>query len=223
MDSKTTLFPGWYVKFQTAVLEQLPRPGEIDQKMAKWWFNNQKVLKRNLDSLLPLLKPLGIVSIPARSTPFIAREKFVVDTSDSAPVKISYIDDDFCPWFFEKTEESLFEPEQTLRYHKFRRASLDAPIIAELGGEEKAQTTLSELYAMLERQKNSKDGPLLTNGRVNIFYIKDASGVFRAVGVCLGRDGWYVLAYSIENTDEWGDGRVFSRSPEHSVPAQSAN
>src|SRR3989344_6743306 len=51
--SRTTLeVPGWYIEFQTALLRQAPRPGEIDQVTAEGWFNNQKALKRNLASCL---------------------------------------------------------------------------------------------------------------------------------------------------------------------------
>ncbi len=48
----TAEFPGWYVEFQTAVLRQLPRPGEIDQTTAKDWGDNQAGLKKNLADFL---------------------------------------------------------------------------------------------------------------------------------------------------------------------------
>ena len=52
--SSTALVPGWYVEFQTALLRQAPRPGEIDQVTAEGWNNNQKSLKKKLaDCLVP--------------------------------------------------------------------------------------------------------------------------------------------------------------------------
>ena len=76
--------------------------------------------------------------------------------------------------------------------------SVDGPILAELGGEAKAETTLTEVYSLMEAQKNGENGPLLTNGYANIFYVRDVNGALRAVvrsGLrrlgrgCLCRDG----------------------------------
>lgn len=166
-----------------------------------------------------ILKFVSTVVVLARNTPFLAREKFVLDKSDTAPIKISWIGDNFRTWFLGKTEElpRLSDgqvPEQTLRYQKLRQDSPDASIIAELGGEEKAETTLSELYALMERQKNREDGPLLTDGKWNVFYIKDVNGVLRAVLVYWCDGGWYVRADSIGSPYGWSAGfQVFSRQP----------
>ena len=158
-----------------------------------------------------LLELVSTVVIPARSTPFVARNKFVLGTNATAPVKISHFSKNFTDWFLGKTEEPL--PEQTLRYHKLRQASVDAPIIAELGDEEKAETTLSELFSLMEGQKNGEDGPLLSNGWWNIFYIKDCNCVLRTVDVRWYDGVWYVSAFSTEYPFTWYDGRqVFSRN-----------
>jgi len=44
--------PGWYIAFQTAVLSQLPRPGEIDISIAMNWKNNQEILKERIAEAL---------------------------------------------------------------------------------------------------------------------------------------------------------------------------
>jgi len=46
----------------------------------------------------------------------------------------------------------------------------------------------------------------------NIFYIRDKSGVLRAVRVDWYNGGWDVNAFSVENPDDWDDIRVFSRN-----------
>ena len=159
-----------------------------------------------------LLELVSTVLVPATTKKFITKERFVLNTKRNASVKISYLGDDFRAWFLGKTEEPL--PEQTLRYAKLGQISLDASIIAELGGEEKAETTLSELLSLMEGQKNGEDGPLLSNGLWNIFYIKDVTGVLRAVSVIWLGDGWYVNASSIEDPDRWSAGNdVFSHLP----------
>jgi len=234
--------PGWYIEFQAALLRQAPRPGEIDQMTAEGWTSNQKGLKKNLaNCLLPqtpvvpvepiklelLLDLVGTVTTPATTSKFVAKEKFVRDTGRKATVKISYLGDNFTAWFLSgdgKTEDPISE--QTLRYHKLRKASVDGPIITGLGGEAKAETTLSEMFSLMEKQKNGESGTLLNNGWANIFYIRDSAGVLRAVNVYWRGDGWSVNAYSALDPYRWFVGsQVFSRnsvleSSEPSAPAQ---
>lgn len=236
--------PGWYIEFQAALLRQAPRPGEIDQTTAEGWTSNQKGLKKNLaNCLLPqtpvvpvepaklelLLDLVGTVTTSATTSKFVAKEKFVRDTGRKAKVKISYLGDNFTAWFLSgdgKTEDPISE--QTLCHHKLRKASVDGPIITELGGEAKAETTLSEMFSLMEKQKNGESGTLLNNGWANIFYIRDNAGVLRAVDVRWHGGGWVVNACSVGNPLRWGDGaRVFSRnsvlgSSETSAPAPSS-
>ena len=155
---------------------------------------------------LPLLDSVGTVAIAATVEPFIAREKFVVDTNCKAKVKIAWLSDNFKDWFFGKTEAPASEM-LLLRYSRLVRWGLDASIMAELG--EAKETTLANIYALIERQKNGKSGALLTNGYANIFYVRDTNDAFWAVYVRWGsfRGGWDVYARSVEYPDGWGDGR----------------
>lgn len=163
-----------------------------------------------------LLKLIGTVVVPATTGIFVAKKKFVRDTSRKAKVRISYPGDNFKTWFLNddgKTEDSIIE--QTLRYHKVWKSSADGPIIAELGGEESAETTLPLMFALMEKQGKGEDGVLLTNDYANIFYIKDNAGVLRTVRVNWVPGGWDVDAssLSVERSCEWHTGlRVFSRN-----------
>lgn len=161
-----------------------------------------------------LLSFIGTVSIPATTAKFVAKNKFKIDTSDQAPVKINYVGDNFNEWFLKddgKIEDQIAE--QTLRYGKLRKSSVDGPIIAELGGEEKAETTLAELHSLMSQQPNGEDGVLLINGYANIFYVRDINGVLRAVDVRWHDDGWDVGASSVEFPNEWNDGyQIFARN-----------
>jgi len=126
-------------------------------------------------------------------------------------VKISFVSDYFKDCFYGKTEEAFGG--STLNYGKLSRSSVDGPIIAALGGEAKAETAITEVYALMEAQKNGENGPLLTNGYANIFYVRDAKGVLRTVDVVWGDVGWYVYARDVTNPDTWYDDRqVFSRN-----------
>lgn len=69
--------PGWYITFQTAVLMQLPRPGQIDQNTAEVWSGNQGALKGVLtDALLPAKK----VGLSASNEAFVLLNDFGVVT-----------------------------------------------------------------------------------------------------------------------------------------------
>jgi hypothetical protein len=213
-------FPAWYLEFQTAVLKQLPRPGDIDQTTALGWERNQNALKKNLAEVLlpPVLLPsiLDLVStvvIPATTSKFIAKDKFVVNITRNAPVEISVVFENFTNWFLSgdgKIENPI--KEQTLCYHKLRKSSVNNLIIAELGGETKAETTLSEMFYLMEKQKNGGRGILLTNGYANVFIIRDQNGVLRIVDV-VWRLGWIIDATSVDVPRGYGLGyQVFSRN-----------
>lgn len=158
-----------------------------------------------------LLKLVGTIIMPATASKFVAREKFVLDTGRKAKVKISFLGDNFLAWFGNKVEYPTLG--ETLRYHKLRKSSVDRSIIAELGGEVKAETTLSYVFSFIEKQKNGESGVLLNNGYANIFYVKDINGVLRMVRVRWDVDGWDVHALEVGYPVTWrGGSQVFSRN-----------
>lgn len=192
------------------------------------WTNSNVTRVAQPKPTLSILEFVSTVVVPATTGNLVAKEKFVRDTGIKAKVKISYLGDNFTSWFLSgsgKTEDPISE--QTLRYHKLRKSSVDGPIIEELGGEEKSETTLSEMFVLMEKQGKGEDGVLLNNGYVNIFYIRDQNGVLRAVSVDWDGDGWGVYAFSVEDPRTWYVGyQVFSRnsvlgSSEPSAPAQA--
>jgi hypothetical protein len=175
-----------------------------------------------------IIEWLGTIKTRANIEKFVASEKFILDTGSKAKVKISYLGDNFNAWFLNgdgKIEEPIAE--QCLRFGKLRKFSVDGPILEELGGEAKAETTLSEMWDLMLKQAKGEKGDLLTNGYANIFYIRDSAGVLRLVRVCWYDDGWYVSAFSVEYPFWWHVGdQVFSRnsvleSSEPSAPAQA--
>ncbi len=179
----------------------------------------EKIIARKVKVIIQeieetLLELISSVHISATTNKFIARDKFVVNTKSVAPVKISAVWDNFTKWFLSsdgKTEDPI--QEQTLRCTRLRKSSADGPIIVELGGEAKAEITLTEIYGLMAKQPNGEDGALLTNGHANIFYAKDQNGVLRTVGVSWYDDGWDVDASLVEDPFTWLAGRqVFSRN-----------
>jgi len=168
--------------------------------------------------LVQILNWIGTTTISATTEKFVAKDKF---RKDSKEVKFYGIWNNFTEWFLSgngKIEEPIDEKE--LRYGKLIKSSVDGPIVEELGGEAKAETTLTELHDLLKKQANGlkkqangEEGDLLTNGYANIFYVKDTSGVLRAVRVIWRGVGWRVRADSVEYPHDWFVGfRVFSRN-----------
>lgn len=163
----------------------------------------------------PLLSLIGTVVIPATTERFVAKERFVVDPISSTTVKIAYVGDNFKTCFLMSGDGKIEDPigEVTLRRHKLCKRSVDAPIIAELGGEERVETTLTEVFSLMEKQATGQDGVLLTDGDDNVFYVRDANGVLCAVNVSWDV-GWDVDASSVKSLDMWdNDRQFFSRVP----------
>ena len=225
-NSTALKIPGWYIEFQAALLRQAPRPEEIDQVTAEGWVNNQKSLKNKLTGCLiyppmttkspesnSLLKFVGTITIPATTEKFVAKNKFVVNTEHNTLVRISYLSDKFIK-FFLSSEGKVEDPiiKHTLHYAKLRESSLNDLIIAELGGEEKAETTLSEVFSSMENQNNK----LLLNGGCfeRLFFSKDMTGVLRVIFVYYYARGCAVSVLDVNSLRAGGGSyHVFYRNP----------
>lgn len=163
-----------------------------------------------------MLEFVGTVRVPATTDGFDPREKFVVNTRHSAPVKISKIFRKFKQWFL-SGDGKIEGPTggQPVSIHRLKRSSFDGPIFDELGDYDGFHTNLLEVFSLMERQGKGEEGILLTNGLPNVFYIKDEIGVTRAVRVAWWRcdEGWCVDAECIGRSIRWDDGsQVFSHS-----------
>ncbi len=149
--------------------------------------------------------------VAATTNKFIAKDNFVVNTEDPAVVKISHVGDNFKKWFINKIEGPAIA--SIICGRDLTKDSLDELILKELGGQEKAETTLTEIFVMMKNQANGSAGNLLTNGYSNIFYVRDIKNMLRAVRVDWDDGGWDVGACSVEHPDWWDAGdRVFSRN-----------
>lgn len=145
---------------------------------------------------MELLKHVSAVEVLGAAK-FVAANHFKVGTASG--VKIGWLSNEFKEFFLGKTEESV-DP-ATLTIHRLIDASLDAPIMAELGP--RTETSLAELFALFQKQGNGENGLLLTNGCANIFYIRGTDGNLWAVGAFWHCDSWYLDARSVEFPCEW--------------------
>jgi hypothetical protein len=228
----TPLPIGHFAKLSGAVIANLPREMD-DLQLALDLADNGEALRiilldaltrakldRTLAALgkktepepVPLLQFLaGTITVASTAKLFNVREHFIINTEKSAAVKIPWIGDNFKEWFLGKTEAPF--PGSILNRAELSRSSVDGPIIKEIGGDEKAETTLTEVFSLMLQQPNGENGTLLTNRYANIFYVKDVNGVLRAVGVHWYSDGWHVYALSVARPVAWrAGGQVFSRN-----------
>lgn len=181
---------------------------EVVRRLASGEYVLTKVAKAVEVALLSIV---GSTTIVATTQEFAAREKFVINRKALAKVRITELDKGFKAWFLGKVEQPIVG--NGVCIYRLNKNSLDTSVIMLLGGEAKAETTLVEMFTLMEKQGSGQTGDLLTNSYANIFYIRDVDGVLRAVSCNWAVDGWYVEAYPLGNQYGWNTGRqVFSRN-----------
>jgi hypothetical protein len=129
---------------------------------------------------------------------FVARDHFAIGAPD---VVIKSISDIFVR-YFDIVEEQV--PAANLQLYRLVEPSLDTSIIAAL--HDRQETRLSDLWVLLSRQGKGQAGPLLTDGKSNIFYIRDGKGMLWSLDVSWD-DGWGIDIGSIGGQYPWRAGR----------------
>ncbi len=156
----------------------------------------------------PLLEPQADVLVPATTGPFVVKDHF----KPGAEVKFSTVWHEFKKHFWGKIEPPM--PEVKVRKYNLLRIAPDGPIIAELGGETKVESTLATAFAIMRLQAGGEPGILQTNGFANIFYVKDQQGELCAIRIGWASDGWVVDAISVQDPLAWnGKHEIFCPVP----------
>ncbi|MEY4602542.1 MAG: hypothetical protein RL292_483 [Candidatus Parcubacteria bacterium] len=160
-----------------------------------------------------ILQKIEEVGFPGTAR-FVASENFVINPSEDASVKISYLGKNFPVWFLDKVENDISP--LTFTYSKLLKSSNDTEIISALEGEGKAEVFLAEMFYLMSLQPSGEEGILLHNGGVNFFYIRDVSGVFRTIRLLWQDSGWGIHAIrplDPLNLPTWNEGsKIFSRN-----------
>lgn len=166
-----------------------------------------------VDPTYEILEFVSTVVVPPTTAPFVAKENFILSIGHTRP-KIDYLSENFTEWFL--SDQGKIEgpiSEQILYCYRLRNKSCSGQIISRLGGKAKAESTLSGMSYLMEKQGNCEFGVLLNDSHENISYIKDQNGVLRTVVVCRDGGGWHVYAYPVESPFWWSHrDRVFSPS-----------
>lgn len=150
-----------------------------------------------MDSLLTLVGTI----VTVRHQRFVVRDEMKKDGA----VKLHRTANPyFDKWFIDKVEELPKSIETRLCYQTLNHDSLDSSILAKLGGEVQAETSLAEIWCLLEKQPNGEAGPLLCYPRGNLFFVKDKDGVLRTVCAHYWRGyGWDIYARAVDHPTPW--------------------
>lgn len=162
------------------------------------------------------LSLVGTTTIRATTTPFVAKEKFVVTdgflslAEHDESVKICALGEYFEASYLGKVEEPIDDTVVQRYQQSMGHPWVHAPIVDELGGEAAAETTLTELFSLMEKQPNGEKGVLFTSGAPNFFYVRDLEGTLNAI--CAYWDSpWVVGASALDYKQYFSVAQIFKR------------
>jgi len=139
------------------------------------------------------------IDLEASAGNFAVKDRFVLNLERRDRLLIAYMVGHFDEWFNGKVEGPVAA--STLRYFELQRDASDQAILDGLGGESQVETTMTEVYALMDRQRSGQGGILAINGWGNIFYIRDERNVLRVVYVHWCDDAWGVEASLMRKKD----------------------
>ncbi len=185
-------------------------------------------IKRRRKPMMPLSefrKSIGLgvlerlpleVSVPALTEPFDPKDKFNVDISETATIKISGRGSNFESWML--TEVVPVRTGYELEPHTLTSDTDDEEILQDVERDD-VDTDPAAIHYLVSQQPKGEEGPLLNNGKANIFYVSrkvEEQGKIRAVRrvVCVYwfDGGWDFSAFPLPSARAWSAGApVFFR------------
>lgn len=161
----------------------------------------------------PLLKPGERIEIPATTEPFVVRDHF--HNSERA-LSLSggwffYVCGNFAHYLLGKVEP----PRQatTLVANTLTRKEWDVNIIVSLG-EAAAETTMAEIYALMQKVRTGEPSGLsFARGR-NTFYVRDGGNNLWALRVTTNMKSWTIVVRHLAKSYAREGSLVYSRVAE---------
>ncbi len=186
--------------------EDVARLEEMADEIAELVMRSRKPETQSVRAPRPrLLEPVGTVEVSGRDK-FVTNSHFQKGRVNG--VTISHLGHGFRANFLDKVEQSTLST--SLRFHRLTCDSVDGPIISELG--KNYETSLYQIWNLLEQQPDGEPGVLLINGYSNIFYVSDSDVILWVVYARWYDNGWYINASPVGSPGGWEGGiRVFSR------------
>lgn len=166
---------------------------------------------------LGVLERLSLeVAVPALTEVFDPKDKFNEDMSETAAVRISGKGSNFESWVLTAAVEA--RAGYVLEPHTLISDASDADILQDAERDD-VDTDPAAIHHLVAQQPKGEEGPLLSDGKANIFYVQrkveeqgKIQSVRRVVGVRWRGRGWRFDAGPVPNAYGWRAGdRVFFR------------
>lgn len=139
------------------------------------------------------INALSLLRIIVGSTPaieeFAAIQKFQVGVDRESRVHIVCISQGFQKHYGNKVESVLLKT-SIYGYSLLKEKTIEEVIDA-FGGIIRSETSLYDLWKRLEQQPDGEGGDLLTDGKVNTFFIPDIFGILYPVRLRY-LNGWHI-------------------------------
>lgn len=137
---------------------------------------------------------LSLLRITAGSTPaieeFAAIQKFQVGVDKESGVHIACVSRSFLEYYGTKVE-NIPAKTSIYGYSMIQEIAIEEAISA-LGGIVKSKTNLYDLWKRLEQQPNGGCGDLMTDGRINTFFVPDVFDVLYPIRLRY-LNGWHIF------------------------------
>ncbi|MDP3645570.1 MAG: hypothetical protein Q8R25_00575 [bacterium] len=191
-----------------AIVNKLGGEGGVDRFLAgEFVLVDPAKAKKGVKAQGPLFTFAGTFKTLGTKE-FVFAKSFVINTSENARVRISYLGDRLKKHLLPKTERNIEAAE--LKLQKLCRSSIDLPknaeepgTIAGLGGLEKAETGGYEFFEALAYKQSVGDFSW------TVGFARDENRVLWAVRAYWGGGGWYVGACSPSDPSDWDAGFEF--------------
>ena len=129
---------------------------------------------------------------------FVAANHFLEGQSREQ-LQITWIGANFRRHFLNKIEGPA--PAREFDVYRLKRFAHNDTIIGEIGGE--PEVMLHDIWVLLTHQSHGEQGPLQTDARPNLFYVRDSTGLLWAVDTVWGGAGWEVGASRLDEPRQW--------------------
>lgn len=140
------------------------------------------------------LRHEGTLRFPGTKKPFSVHKHFRINMHPRAHVQISGLNEQFLAWFGDVVEDSV--PASELCAHLLQETAKTISIFSAFGGKTKVETTLTEVYFLLEKKPHGELISMLgiSTGTDNLFFIRDRTGNLRTVIARWFFGGWSLAA-----------------------------
>jgi hypothetical protein len=202
-------------------------PGALTEREVEYFQNNLDAIPDALERgfTIPekagLLMPIATTDVDGGSIAYRCRFR---KEEEADEVKIRSVGPHFREHFLGKVERRVSPA--TLDVHELQEHACCSTIMSALTGRKVenvddlqavaggVESSLTHLWALLHAQGfGNSDGPLLVNGDLNIFNIRDSENTLRVVAVAwsVAEGGWYIDSLPLSISYHWSFGsRVFS-------------